>query len=574
MTTLGWKRISVVLLLCAMTAIASPAQTFRSLVSFDGPNGGNPYAALIQGTDGNFYGTTTSNGANGVGTIFKITPAGTLTTLYDFCAQKNCTDGSYPYPGLVQRSGDGNLYGTTSSGGAYSSACSGLGCGTVFKMSPDGKLTTLYSFNFRDGEGPNGLVQGIDGNFYGTTAYGANICIGYGCGTVFKITAEGRLTTLHRFCPQAGCIDGGEPYAGLVQGTDGNFYGTTSIGGTNDVGEVFKISRTGKLTTLYSFCSQKNCRDGSHPSAGLVQGSDGNFYGTTHLDGPNGAGTVFKISPSGKLTTLHSFCSVGPDCADGGHPFASLVQATDGNFYGTTFDGGAQYRGVVFRISPGGVIATLYSFCSQSNCADGSYPEAGLLQATNGIFYGVTVYGGTNNSACTSFAGPCGTVFSLSTGLSPFVSFVRGTAKVGKIVEILGQGFTGTTGISFNGTAAVFKVKSDTYLNATVPAGATTGPVTVTSPGGLLTSNVPFRVRPQILSFSPTSGPVGTPVTITGVSLTQTTKVHFNGVSASFTVNSDTQVTATVPRGAKTGPIAITAAGGKTWSTGVFTVTQ
>jgi len=156
-----------------------------------------------------------------------------------------------------------------------------------------------------------------------------------------------------------------------------------------------------------------------------VQGSDGNFYGTTHLDGPNGAGTVFKISPSGKLTSLHSFCSVGPDCADGGHSFASLVQATDGNFYGTTFDGGAQYRGVVFRISPGGVIATLYSFCSQSNCADGSYPEAGLLQATNGIFYGVTVYGGTNDSACTSFAGPCGTVFSLSTGLSPFVSFVR-----------------------------------------------------------------------------------------------------------------------------------------------------
>ena len=186
----------------------------------------------------------------------------------------------------------------------------------------------------------------------------------------------------------------------------------------------------------------------------------------------------------------------------------------------------------------------------------------------------MTVYGGTNDSACTSFAGPCGTVFSLSTGLSPFVSFVRGTAKVGKIIEILGQGFTGTTGIPFNGTAAVFKVKSDTYLRATVPAGATTGPVTVTTPGGLLTSNIPFRVRPQILSFSPTSGPVGTPVTITGVSLTQTTKVHFNGVSASFTVNSDTEVTATVPRGAKTGPIAITAAGGKTWSTGVFTVTR
>ena len=229
MTTPGWKRISVLLLVCAMTAIASPAQTFTSLVSFDGPNGGNPYAALIQGTDGNFYGTTTSNGVNGVGTIFKITPAGTLTTLAAVCAPKNCTDASYPYSGLVQSPRRRlNLYGTTSSGGAYSSACNGLGCGTVFKMSPNGKkLTTLYSFNVTDGEGPNGLVQGIDGNFYGTTAYGANICIGYGCGTVFKITAEGKLTTLHRFCPQAGCIDGGEPYAGLVQGADGNFYGTT-----------------------------------------------------------------------------------------------------------------------------------------------------------------------------------------------------------------------------------------------------------------------------------------------------------------------------------------------------------
>lgn len=163
----------------------------------------------------------------------------------------------------------------------------------------------------------------------------------------------------------------------------------------------------------------------------------------------------------------------------------------------------------------------------------------------------------------------------MSVGLGPLVTFVRGTADVGKTVEILGQGFVGSTGVSFNGTAATFKVKSDTYIAAIVPVGATTGPVTVATPSGTLTSNVPFRVRPQILSFNPTSGAVGTQVTITGVSLTQTIGVSFGGVPAtSFTVNSDTQVTATVPAGALSGHIGITTAGGRTWSTAAFTVTQ
>ena len=171
--------------------------------------------------------------------------------------------------------------------------------------------------------------------------------------------------------------------------------------------------------------------------------------------------------------------------------------------------------------------------------------------------------------------GTCGVFYSLNIGATPFVSLITTSGKVGKTVEVLGQGFKGTTGVSFNGTAATFKVSSDTYLTATVPNGATTGSVTVTTPGGPLTSNKQFRVTPQIISFTPTSGPVGTPVTITGVSLTQTSKVTFGGVKAiSFTVNSDTQVTATVPTGAKTGKIAITTAGGVAVSSGVFTVTQ
>jgi uncharacterized repeat protein (TIGR03803 family) len=235
--------------------------------------------------------------------------------------------------------------------------------------------------------------------------------------------------------------------------------------------------------------------------------------------------------------------------------------------YGTTEGGGDDGIGTIFKITLAGKLTRLHSFDS----FDSDIPVVGLLQGTQGKFYGTTLFGGGVNCE-----GGCGTVFRLSTGLGPFVSFVRGAEKVDKIVEILGQGFAGTTGVSFNGTPALFKVISDTFLKATVPAGATTGSVMVTTPSGTLNSNLPFRVRPQILRFTPIRGPVGTQVTITGVSLTQTTKVAFNGTQTTrFRVNSDRQVTATVPQRAHGhGPIAITTPGGKTWSKQDFTVTQ
>jgi len=558
------------------TATAAPAQTFKSLVSFDGTNGVGPeYVSLVQGRDGNYYGTTVNGGAYygercsdaGCGTVFKITPGGTLTTVYSFCSLSGCPDGAEPSAGLVLGT-DGNFYGTTY-GGGVNSGCAG--CGTVFKITPAGKLTTLYSFcalsGCADGELPYaGLVQATNGNFYGTTFSGGTndgCGNGSGCGTIFKITPAGKLTTLHSFCSQTNCSDGAAPYAGLVQATNGNFYGTTRGYGSGP-GTVFEITPAGKLTTLYAFCSQSGC--GTYPLAGLVQGTDGNFYGTTESGGAYDRGIVFKVTPTGKLTTLYSFCSETPYCTDGTYPLAGLVQGTDGNFYGTTSAGGANGYGTVFKITPKGKLTTLYSFCSQTGCTDGQMPSGGVFQATDGTFYGTTYFGGSSG---------VGTVFSLSMGLGPFVSFVRNSGKVGANVEILGQGFTGTTSVSFNGTAAQFKVVSATYLTATVPNGATTGTVTVTTPGGTLNSNVIFRVTPQITSFKPTSGPVGTPVTIYGVSLTQTTKVTFGGVKATqFTVNSDTQVTAYVPTGAKTGHIAITTLGGTAVSSGIFTVTQ
>jgi uncharacterized repeat protein (TIGR03803 family) len=517
MSKLDWRnRACAAVLLWATAPLGLSAQTFKRLHRFDRTDGANPYAGMVQATGGNLYGTTYNGGANttgcfgfGCGTVFKITPSGTLTTLYSFCSQTGCTDGTEPFGGLVQVT-DGNFYGTTYAGGSgVNCRTPKVGCGTIFKITPSGTLTTLYSFcsesGCTDGAGPEtGLVQGSGGNFYGETVQGGNItnCLSrYGCGTIFKITPSGTLTTLHRFCSQSGCPDGANPEAALVQATDGNFYGTTYSGGPkgNDCGSggcgtLFKITPSGTLTTLHRFCSQKSgCTDGANPEAALVQATDGNFYGTTPYGGANGyaIGTVFKITPSGTLTTLYSFCSQS-GCPDGIRPGGALVQATDGNFYGTTVFGANGY-GTIFQITPSGTLTTLYTFCSQVGCPDGDSPFAGLVQDTSGMLYGTTYYGGTTR--CRTLPG-CGTVFSLSVGLGPFVKAQPASGKVGRSVQILGTNLTGATSVTFNGTVADFKVVLDSLIKTTVPEGATTGTVEVVTPGGTLSSNVPFRVRP------------------------------------------------------------------------------
>jgi len=495
----GWKMAVVICLLCAATVIASHAQIFTKMASFEGTNGASPEASLVQGLDGNFYGTTDVGGEfttcapNRCGTVFEITPSGALITLYSFCAQVDCIDGAYSSAGLVQAV-DGDFYGVAEYGGVD-------GIGTVFKITREGALTTLHSFAGypTDGQYPVGvLIQAADGNFYGTTNVGG---LGPSAGgTVFKITPGGTLTVLYTFCSQTNCTDGVYPVAGLTQATDTNFYGTTSNGGANvgsgclgvGCGTIFRITSGGTLTTLYSSCAKTSCADGAAPYAGLIQARDGNFYGTTSSGGTNRLGTVFKITPAGALTTLHSFC-IQPACDDGATPYAGLVQATDGNLYGTTLEGGAKGYGTVFKITPSGTLTTLYSFCPQTGCTDGVQPWGGLLQGTDGNFYGTTYHGG--HVICSGGYG-CGTVFSLSVGLRPFVAFVQAAARVGQTAEILGQGFTGATSVSFNGIPATFTVRRDTFLVATVPAGATTGYVTVTTPSGTLTSNVQFHVLP------------------------------------------------------------------------------
>ncbi len=495
----GSRWVWGVILVCAATAGLSRGQTFTTLASFDGKNGNYPSMALVQATDGNFYGTTEYGGAScgyrggyGCGTVFKINRTGNLTRLYSFCTLAQCADGKQPGDSLVQAT-NGKFYGTTLSGGTDPD-----GCGTVFEITAAGKLTTLHTFEVIDGCGPySGLIQSANGNFYGTTNTGG----AQGGGTVFEITAAGKFTSVYSFCSLTNCADGERPLASLVQGADGNFYGTTALGGSridcpssqdpDGCGTVFRITPAGKLATLYSFCSLPNCADGNGPDAPLIQAINGNLYGTTFYGGANcspyGCGTAFKITPGGKLTTLYSFCSL-PNCADGDEP-APVIQATDGNLYGTTFAGGTGNgnNGTIFQITPAGILTTLYSFCSLPNCADGAFGSAGLLQATNGIIYGTANAGGTSGD---------GTVFSLDMGLGPFVSFIRNPSKVGQQFGILGYGLTGTTGVSLNGIPAKFVTHADTLLIATVPAGATTGYVTVTTPSGTLTSNVPFRVIP------------------------------------------------------------------------------
>jgi uncharacterized repeat protein (TIGR03803 family) len=475
-----WKTACAVCVLCAAAAIALPAQTLTTLHSFDGTDGANPFAGLVQATNGNLYGATSLGGANNLGAIFKITPDGALTMLYSFCSQSGCTDGAQPYATLVQAI-NGNFYGTTEFGGANND-------GSVFSITPSDVLTTLYSFcsqsGCTDGLGPTeALLQAANQNLYGTTVLGgAN-----NGGTVFEITANGTLKTLYNFCSQSGCTDGLGP-AALIQATNGNFYGTTANGGALGYGTVFEVTPSGTLTTLYSFCSQTGCADGKYPAAALVQATDGDFYGTTNQGGANRGkpyGTVFKVTASGALTTLHSF-----DSTDGASPSAPLIQATDGNFYGTTYFGGANPNGygTVFKITPSGAVTTLHSFQSR----EGSNSYAGLIQATNGNFYGTTRFGGANN-AC---SGGCGTVFSLSVGLGPFVETLPTSTKVGAGIRILGTNLTGATSVTFNGTPAVFEVVSSSFITTTVPAGATSGNVQVVTPGGTLTSNVPFRVLP------------------------------------------------------------------------------
>lgn len=352
------------------------AQTLTPLWQFIGGDyGASPNSPLIQATDGYLYGTTYDGAIfeTGNGIIFRISPAGGLTNLHILAG----SDGTESF-GVIQAT-DGNLYGTTLDGGPN-------GVGSVFRLSSDGSFTNIYFFTgATDGAGPvSRLVQGTDGCLYGTTTTGGD----FGNGTVFRVSLTGVFTNLYSFTTGAGGWHGA--YANnLVRGNDGYLYGTTSFGGSTNgsgSGMVFRIGPDGGFSNLWSFTGGS---DGGNPYDGLSLGSDGNFYGTTEEGGNFQQGTVFRISPGGTLTNLWSFTGG----SDGARPTGGLLQGSDGNFYGVAALG-ALGNGNIFRISPGGSLTNLYSF---TNGSDGSDPSHALVQDTGGNFFGTTDYGGADN---------------------------------------------------------------------------------------------------------------------------------------------------------------------------------
>ncbi len=526
-------------LACALFASAMlSAQVYTDLHDFNCTleGCGPAYPAIMaQGRDGNLYGTLEQGGTAQMGTVFRMTPTGTITTLYNFSG----LDGQNPDGGLVLGT-DGNFYGTTRFGGASN-------LGTVFKITSAGKLTTLHSFIGSDGSEPRpGLVLGKSGAFYGTT-----------CGfnppwTANSITPAGKLTTIVANSLEA--CDGGP----LTVGTDGNLYGTAQSGGVSQLGSVFRLTPAGVLTDLFS----SDFAHGDNPIAPVVQGNDGNFYGTMSAGGAGSFGVVFRLTGSGTFTPLHSF---GLDLNnDGLDPTAGLVAASDGKFYGATSGGqtgGSVPNGNLFSVTSTGTYKLLYAF----DGTHGSLAQGTPMQHTNGKIYGLADSGG-------QFFG--GAAYSLDNGAPPFVQLVTRWAIPGQVIQILGQGLSTTTQVTFGAALASFNVVSDTFVTAIVPANGTTGFVTVTTATGFVQSNRKFFVVPAITAFTPTSGPVGTQVAITGVGFLGTTAVRFGSIKATtFTVNSETSITATVPTGAVTGKIQVTTAGGTGTSTSVFTVT-
>jgi uncharacterized repeat protein (TIGR03803 family) len=436
----------------------SAQTTITVLHDFAGGKSGAVPAIVTpsQGRDGRLYGTTAEGGPTNAGTVFKMATSGEYRQFFTL----GTVDGTYTQGGLTLGI-DGNYYGTANGGGSADD-------GVLFKISPAGNYRVLHSFlGGKDGKYPYAApIQASDGNFYGTTGGGSPGSIQP---TVYRYKPDGTFSTIYILTTDLGqTIE--EP---VIQGTDGNLYGF-AYGADDECGTIFKLSLNGTLLFSYTFPGAP----GGCLATGLTQATDGNFYGATFEGGTAGLGTIFKLDQAGNVTILYSLMAAG----DGQNPSA-LSEATDGKLYGTTSAGGAFGFGTLFSVTTSGTYTVLASLTSETQDA-----FAAPLQATSGLFYGTAEAGGLYGY---------GSVYSFDVGLGPFVTFVLPVGKVGLAAQILGQGFTGTTSVAFNGVPATsFKVGSDTFLTAIVPTGATTGPVVVTTPTATLTSNKSFQVLP------------------------------------------------------------------------------
>jgi uncharacterized repeat protein (TIGR03803 family) len=480
------------------------------------PDGENPLAELIEGADGNYYTTTQSGGSGacpgqsaaipGCGTIVKITPAGVFSVLYSFpydSSNNSAPNGVNPQAGLLQGP-DGNFYGVAAYGGTGGDFCGTnveiFGCGTAFKVTPGGVFTTLHNFCggngcgslATDGAAPIGrLAIGSDGNLYGTTQSGGIYQGHYNSGTIFRVSLSGAYQIMHIFTGANGAGDGENPAAGLTFASDGNFYGTTEFGGTSGFGTVFRMNLAGTVTILQSFAQFDP--NGAQPMGALIQASDGNLYGTCYSGGANGWGTVFRISTSGAFAKLYDFTQAAGNV--GYLPKAGVIQASDGNLYGTTWEGGDFAGGAIYQLTLSGVATLEASF--DSNPSTGYSPVGALVQGSDGNLYVTAQSGGGTNSNGVPDQGTID-VFSASLPVPKpgILGFVPSSGKVGTKVTIGLGPFIGATSVKFNGTSATFKVPGSEFITTTVPAGATTGSISVTGPGGTTTSKKKFTVLP------------------------------------------------------------------------------
>ncbi|SRR5579862_285962 len=390
------RSLSILAAFLGLTAAATPSfgAKLDVLYTFAGyfpqKDGQGPAAGVVADAQGNLYGTTFEGGANNDGTVFKLTPDGTETVLYSFAGTK---DGRNPAGALVMDE-DGNLFGTTGNGGG--NGCTRSGCGTIFKIAPGGTETVLYSFKGTgDGAHPSSLLMDGAGNLFGVTNQGGAGCAGNGCGVVFEFTSAGKLKTLYTF---SGGDDGSNPDARLIADASGNLYGTASAGGAFGQGVVFQLSPAGVESVLYAFAGGT---DGSRPFSGLLMGKKGALFGTTDAGGGSGCGgsgcgVVYRLDSDGTETILHAF-----DGDDGQGPTADLISDARGNLYGSAEMGGTNNDGLLFRLTPKGKFSVLHEFCSAPECSDGRLPEivGGMIADGQGRLYGTAFAGGNDNAA-------------------------------------------------------------------------------------------------------------------------------------------------------------------------------
>jgi uncharacterized repeat protein (TIGR03803 family) len=541
--------------------------------------GGEPHGALIRAADGQFYGTTSLGGSaacgysnvTGCGTVYRTALDGSITTLHAFVF----AEGIAPAAGVIQ-AGDAMFYGTTSLGG--SDTCNGgLGCGTIYRIDGDGNLAVSHVFQGSDGSGPTArLVEASDGNFYGTAPQGGPVnsqCDNVSCGVVFKLTPAGVFSVVHAF---AGAPDGNLPQGGLVQASDGFLYGTTALGGNShfplSCGAIYRVDLNGSYTVLLRFAIDGS--QGCSPTGELYEATDGKLYGTASVGGANGVGVLFRFSPdSTTVDVVYSFANSPPS---GVFPQAGVTQGSDGAFYGTTLSGGlndclGQSCGTIFRVTPSGLVTT-YSLTVEDGCS----PIASALLAPDGNFY-VPV------SQCGVVGGflGAGTVLRLTPSSTPTtISALSPTSGVvGTPITVTGTNFLAATELTFAGPAgaapvsAPFTIVSDVEIHTHVPAGSGPGPIAVITLTDAALSAVSFApATPTISRLSPAHGRPGSRVTITGQSLTGATSVRFddNGAFAQFSVLSDAVIQAVVPPGATIGKVGVTTPAGQAVSTQRF----